>query len=132
MTMTDPISDMLTRIRNAQKAGHDELVLPYSNIKKEVLSILSREGYIAAVEEKEEGKKKAFTIKLKYDKYGDPVIHRLRRLSKPGLRRYIASGDIKPVMGGMGIAILSTNKGVMTDKEAKKQNVGGELICEIW
>lgn len=132
MTMTDPISDMLTRIRNAQKAKHEELTLPYSKMKKELLSILIKEGYIAGIEEKEENKKKSFVIKLKYDKYGDPVIHRLTRLSKPGLRRYIPSTDIRPVMGGMGIAILSTNKGVMTNKEARKQNVGGELICEIW
>ncbi len=131
MTMTDPIADMLTRIRNAQRASHKTVEIPFSKIKKEILSILKEEGYISKFEEKGENKKN-FIVYLKYDKYGDPVIHQITRISKPGIRKYVGNEEIKPVMGGMGIAILSTNKGVLTNKKARQMKVGGELICEIW
>ncbi len=128
MTMTDPIADMLTRIRNAQMARHETVSIPHSNIKKNILDILKREGYIASFEN--EGN--TFNVVLKYDKFGDPVIHELKRISKPGLRNYIKFEEIKPVMGGMGVAVISTNKGIITNREARKEKVGGEIICEIW
>lgn len=128
MTMTDPIADMLTRIRNAQMARHESVAIPRSNIKKSILEILKREGFIAELDEKES----EYNVTLKYDKFGDPVIHQLKRISKPGLRHYLKSDDIKQVMGGLGISIISTNRGIVTNREAKKENLGGEIICEIW
>lgn len=132
MTMTDPIADMLTRIRNAQKAGHSTVTVPASRMKKQILDILKNEGYIAEYETTEERGKKSLTIQLKYDKYGSPVIHSIERISKPGIRRYVSYSEVKPVMGGMGISVLTTNKGIITNREAKKLKIGGELICRIW
>lgn len=128
MTMTDPIADMLTRIRNAQMARHKAVTIPRSRIKRSILEILKREGFVSEIEEKESD----FSVSLKYDKFGDPVIHQLKRISKPGLRQYMKYSDIKPVMGGLGVSIISTNRGIVTNKEAKKEKLGGEIICEIW
>jgi len=128
--MHDPISDLLTRIRNAGMARHAKVTMPYSKLKASVAQILHQEGYVADVGI-EEGTKKALTLALKYDGRR-PVIAGLRQISTPGLRRYVRSTEIPRVLGGMGVAIVSTSKGVMTGSEAKKQNLGGELVCYIW
>ena len=128
--MTDPVSDMLTRIRNASKALLPQLELPYSKLKESVGNILKREGYVA--ECSIEGKSvKTIKLKLKYEGRKG-VIEGLRRISKPGLRRYVGATEIPKVLGGMGISIVSTSRGVMSGAEAKKQNLGGELLCFIW
>jgi small subunit ribosomal protein S8 len=128
--MHDPISDLLTRIRNAGMARHAKVTMPYSKLKASVAQILHQEGYVADVGV-EEGPKKALTLALKYEGRR-PVIAGLRQISTPGLRRYVRSTEIPRVLGGMGVAIVSTSKGVMTGSEAKKQNLGGELVCYIW
>lgn len=128
--MHDPISDLLTRIRNAGMARHAKVTMPYSKLKASVAQILHQEGYVADVGV-EEGPKRALTLALKYEGRR-PVIAGLRQISTPGLRRYVRSTEIPRVLGGMGVAIVSTSKGVMTGSEAKKQNLGGELVCYIW
>jgi len=127
----DPISDMLTAIRNAQAVRHPTVSVPFSNLKYEIAEILEKEGFIKKVEKK--GKKviKTIEITLKYENK-IPAISGLKRISKSGQRIYITSREIKKVRGGYGIAIISTSKGLMTNKEAKKQKLGGEVICEIW
>ena len=135
MLISDPIGDYLTRIRNAQMAGHRIVEIPTSNIKKRITEILYEQGYILKYkfEEASEGKKASISIALKYDAVTKkPIIRRLERASKPGLRRYAGSKDIPRVINGLGICIVSTSKGVMTDKEARKLNVGGELLCYIY
>ncbi|MGE3063098.1 MAG: 30S ribosomal protein S8 [bacterium] len=132
MTMTDPIADMLTRIRNAQNAGKDTVAMPHSELKKKILEILRNEGYISDFQMSEEKGKTSISIGLKYDKNGMPVIHSIERISKPGIKRYVSYKELRPVMGGMGIQIISTNKGVMTDRKAKREKVGGEVICKVW
>jgi small subunit ribosomal protein S8 len=128
--MTDPISDMLTRIRNASRAALPEVVIPHSRMKESIAHVLKREGYVAEVGV--EGKPlKSLKIKLKYSGRR-PVIEGLQRISAPGLRRYIGSQDVPPVRGGMGVSILSTSSGIMTGAQARKKNVGGELLCVIW
>ena len=128
MVITDPIADMLTRIRNAYTAKHDEVSVPASTIKKAIAEILLDEGY----EIKEEGPKKTINIALKYGPNRQRVITGLKRISKPGLRVYARKDNVPKVLNGMGIAILSTSHGVMTDREARKQGVGGEVLCYIW
>jgi small subunit ribosomal protein S8 len=127
----DPISDMLTRIKNAQAVGHPTVEIPFSNFKYELAKILAKNGFIEAVEKKGRKTKKYFEITLKY-KEGMPVISGLKKISKPGQRIYTNFQKIKKVKGGYGVAIISTPKGLMTDKEAKKQKIGGEIICEVW
>jgi small subunit ribosomal protein S8 len=128
--MTDPISDMLTRIRNAARAELPEVLIPHSRLKESIAHVLKREGYVAEVGV--EGKpRKAIKIKLKYAGR-KPIIEGLRRISAPGLRRYIGSQDVPRVRGGLGVSILSTPEGVMTGAQARKKNVGGELLCEVW
>ena len=131
--MTDPIADMLTRIRNANTAKHDTVDVPASKIKTEIARILLDEGYIKAYEIVEDGVVKTIKITLKYgaDK-NQKVISGLKRISKPGLRVYAGVENMPKVLGGLGIAIISTNKGVMTDKEARKANVGGEVLAFVW
>ena len=131
--MTDPIADMLTRIRNANTAKHDTVDVPVSKIKLEIARILLEEGYIKAYDVKEEGAIKTMTITLKYgaDK-NQRVISGLKRISKPGLRVYAGAETMPKVLGGLGIAIVSTNKGIVTDKQARALNVGGEVIAFIW
>ena len=133
MTMSDPIADMLTRIRNANTAKHDTVDVPSSKMKVAIADILEREGYIKGFEVLEDGVKKTIRITLKYgaDK-NEKVINGLKRISKPGLRTYVGAEDMPRVLGGMGIAIVSTNKGVLTDKEAREQHVGGEVLAFIW
>ena len=130
MSMQDPVSDLLTRIRNAQAMGIREVTLPHSNIKSEILRVLLEEGFIESYEAKADGAKKDLQIKLKYYQ-GRPVIERINRVSKPTLRIYKQCRDLPQVRGGLGIAIISTPKGVMTDKSARSQNVGGEVLCTV-
>ena len=132
MTMTDPIADMLTRIRNANSAGHKTVEVPASKIKKSIAEILKDEGYINGFEVKEDGKQGVIRITLKYEAGKQKVIHGLRRVSKPGLRIYAGCDDMPRVMNGLGIAIVSTSKGIMTDKQARREKVGGEVIAFVW
>ena len=133
MTMSDPIADMLTRIRNANTAKHDTVDVPASKMKIAIADILFNEGYITKYEIIEDGAFKTIRITLKYgaDK-NEKVITGLKRISKPGLRVYANSEEMPRVLGGLGTAIVSTNKGVITDKEARKLNVGGEVLCFVW
>jgi small subunit ribosomal protein S8 len=132
MAMTDPIADMLTRIRNANAVRHESLEVPASNIKKQIAEILKREGFIRDAEYIEDNKQGIIRIYLKYGPNNERVISGLKRISKPGLRVYAKSSELPRVLGGLGIAIISTSKGVMTDKEARQQNVGGEVLAYIW
>jgi small subunit ribosomal protein S8 len=134
MAVTDPIADFLTRIRNAQMAGHSIVEIPASNMKKRLTEILYEQGYILKYKfEDITGQAGVIKIALKYDaQTKEPVIRQLTRVSKPGLRQYRGSKEIPRVINGLGVAILSTSKGIMTDKDARKQNVGGELLCYIY
>ena len=133
MTMSDPIADMLTRIRNANTAKHDTVDVPASKMKLAIADILVREGYIKKYDIVEDGKIKTIHVTLKYgaDK-NEKVITGIKRISKPGLRVYAGKDEIPSVLGGLGIAILSTNQGVITDKEARKLQVGGEVLAFVW
>jgi small subunit ribosomal protein S8 len=130
MSMHDPISDMLTRIRNAQLVGHAEVVMPASRLKASIAKVLKDEGYIEDFALRENGTHKELAIALKYYA-GRPVIERLERVSKPGLRVYKGRDDIPRVMNGLGVAILSTSRGVMTDRKARADGVGGEVLCIV-
>ncbi|MFH1512206.1 MAG: 30S ribosomal protein S8 [Bacillota bacterium] len=132
MVMNDPIADMLTRIRNAQVAKHDAVVIPASNPKKAVAKILLAEGYVKGVDFVKDGPQGSIKITLKYIEGKQPVIAGLKKISKPGLRVYAQNGSLPKVLGGLGIAIISTSKGMMTDKEARKQMVGGEVLAYVW
>ena len=133
MSMTDPVADLLTRIRNAQRAGLEELVLPASKLKQKVAEVLRDEGFVREVTyAKGDGPQGTLKVVLKYDEEKRPAISEIRRQSKPGLRRYVKHTDIPKVMNGLGIALLSTSKGVLVDHEARKQHLGGELIATIW
>jgi len=133
MTMSDPIADMLTRIRNANTAKHDTVDVPASKMKIAIADILLREGYIRNYEVEEVGNHKTIHITLKYGKdKNEKIITGLKRISKPGLRVYASKDKLPKVLGGLGIAIISTNKGVLTDREAREQNVGGEVLAFIW
>ena len=132
MTMSDPIADMLTRIRNANTAKHDTVDVPASKMKIAIAEILFNEGYIKSFTVEEDGKQGIMEVQLKYGPGKSRTITGLRRVSKPGLRIYTSCEDMPKVMKGLGIAILSTSKGIMTDKEARKANVGGEVLAFIW
>ena len=133
MSFTDPLGDMLTRIRNASSARHEKVLVPASRLKLRIAEVLRDEGFIKDfVVHKDDKKQGAITIILKYSTDREPAISDIKRVSKPGLRRYVATGHIPRVLNGMGIAILSTSKGLMVDREARKQKVGGELICTVW
>ena len=133
MSMSDPIADMLTRIRNANSAKHDTVDIPSSRVKVAIAGILVEEGYIKGYEVLEVGVKKTMRITLKYGKdKNEKVISGIKRISKPGLRIYANCEDLPRVLNGLGIAIISTNKGIITDREAKKQNVGGEVVAFVW
>ncbi|MCC2230448.1 30S ribosomal protein S8 [Hominifimenecus microfluidus] len=133
MTMSDPIADMLTRIRNANTAKHDTVDIPSSKMKLAIADILVKEGYIAKYELIEDGSFKTIRVTLKYgaDK-NEKIITGLKRISKPGLRVYAGAEELPKVLGGLGVAIISTNEGVMTDKEARQKNVGGEVLAFVW
>ena len=132
MSMTDPVADMLTRIRNASSARHEKVLVPKSGLKIRIAEVLKEEGFIKDFVVHQDGVQGAITILLKYSGDREPAISDIKRVSKPGLRRYVPTGSIPRVLNGMGIAILSTSKGVMADREARKQKVGGELICTVW
>jgi small subunit ribosomal protein S8 len=129
---TDPIADYLTRIRNGIMAGHDAVVVPASSMKERLSAILKQEGYIHGYKAVEHDGRNYIVVNLKYVKAGEPVIHGLRRVSRPGLRVYAGAQEIADVNGGLGIAILSTPKGLLTGKDARKQNVGGEILAHVW
>lgn len=132
MSLSDPISDMLNRIRNASDAGLKTADISHSRMKSEIASILKKEGYVRDVSVEGEGRGRVIKVVLKYDTNKKPTIRGLRRISKPGLRRYVGFDKIPQVLGGMGVSILSTPAGVMTDNEARQKRVGGELLCQIW
>ena len=132
MNITDPIADMLTRIRNANSAGHKTVEIPASNQKKAIAKILLDEGYIKKYEVIEDNKQGVIVVTLKYGEDKSRVIAGLKRISKPGLRVYAANEDLPKVLNGLGIAIISTSQGVMTDKEARKAGIGGEVLCYVW
>lgn len=132
MTMTDPLADMLTRIRNACIARHERVDIPASKLKLEIARILKEEGYIKNFKLIKDNKQGILQIYLKYEEGGRPVIEGIERVSKPGRRVYTGADDIPRVLGGLGIAILSTSRGVMTDHKARKMHVGGEVLCKVW
>ena len=129
---TDPIADMLTRIRNANAVSHPSVEMPSSKLKVALAKLLKEEGYISGYEEKVDGHFKTLSIDLKYDEANKPVITNLRRVSKPGLRNYCKAKNLPQVFGGMGIAVVSTSKGLLTDRKARKENIGGEVLCYIY
>ena len=129
---TDPIADMLTRIRNANMVSLPTVTLPSSKLKVALAKLLKEEGYIADYSETVDGVFKTLTITLKYDENQKPVITNLQRVSRPGLRTYQNAKNITQVFGGMGIAVISTSKGLLTDRKARKENLGGEVICQVW
>ena len=129
---TDPIADMLTRIRNASMVSLAEVKMPSSKLKVELAKLLKSEGFITDYAVVEEGKFKVLSITLKYDAKNKPVISKLQRVSKPGLRSYSKAQNIPQVLGGLGVAIISTSKGLMTDRKARKENIGGEVLCYVY
>lgn len=131
MSMSDNIADMLTRIRNGSRAGHPKVIFPGSRLKEAILDILKTEGYIEDFQVKRVSKKSDIEVQLKYQGK-KPVIKQLERISRPGRRSYISASDLRPVRNNMGIAIVSTSRGVMTGRKAKRLNVGGEILCEVW
>jgi small subunit ribosomal protein S8 len=132
MTMTDPIADFLTRLRNANSAYHDEVVLPHSKLKANIAEILKREGYISGYRSEQGEKSKNLVVELKYGPNRERSIAGLRRISKPGLRVYAKSTNLPKVLGGLGVAIISTSTGLVTDRQANKQGVGGEVLAYVW
>lgn len=130
MSMSDPIADMLTRIRNGQKARKVSVSLPASSVKLAIADVLQREGYVTAVSTEEDGVKRTMTVELKYHE-DEPVIERLERVSRPGLRVYVGADKLPSVQGGLGVAIISTSSGVMTDREARANRHGGEVLCFV-
>ena len=129
---TDPIADMLTRIRNANSVSHPSVEMPSSKLKVALAKLLKEEGYITDYSEKVDGSFKTLSIDLKYDETNKPVITSLKRVSKPGLRSYCKAKNLPQVLGGMGIAVVSTSKGLLTDRKARKENLGGEVLCYIY
>lgn len=132
MNITDPIADMLTRIRNANTSKHKTVDVPASNVKKAIAEILFKEGYIKAFEEIADENQGIIRISIKYDEKGNRVIAGLKRISKPGLRVYANKEELPKVLNGLGIALISTSKGIMTDKEAREQGIGGEVLAYVW
>lgn len=133
MSMTDPIGDMLTRIRNAARAGHEKVVIPGSIMKESIAKVLKEEGFVQDVVIRREDKKSGeIVIVLKYGPARASAITEIRRVSRPGLRKYVPSAEIPRVLNGMGVAILSTSRGILVDRECRKQNVGGELLCTVY
>ena len=132
MNITDPIADMLTRIRNANNAKHESVEIPASNMKKQIAQILVDEGYIKSFNVIDDGKQDVIKVFLKYGPNKSKVLQGLKRISKPGLRMYVGKEEIPQVMRGLGVAIVSTSKGIMTDKAARKANIGGEVLAFIW
>lgn len=132
MSVTDPIADMLIRIRNAGQARHEVVDVPHSRIKSEIARLLKREGFVADFVTEGQAGRKVLRIYLKYSSDRSPVIRGLSRVSRPGLRRYAPASELPRVMGGLGVAIVSTSRGLMTDREARASKLGGEVLCEVW
>ncbi|UCF31217.1 MAG: 30S ribosomal protein S8 [bacterium] len=132
MSMTDPVADMLTRIRNALLAGKERVDVPASSLKEDIARILKEEGYIKSYKLIEDSKQGVLRVTLKYGDQATPAITAIRRISKPGRRVYVSTKEVPRVLNGLGVAIMSTSKGVMTDRESRKQNVGGEVLCYVW
>jgi small subunit ribosomal protein S8 len=132
MSMTDPIADMLTRVRNALMSGKEKVDVPASTVKEGIARILRDEGYVINYRVIEDNKQGVIRITLKYGEVDTPAIEKLQRISKPGRRVYVGASEIPRVLNGLGIAILSTSRGILTDRESKSQNVGGEVLCYIW
>lgn len=132
MTMSDPIADMLTRVRNANMVRHEKIELPASNIKKQIAEILKNEGFIKNVEFVEDDKQGVLRLFFKYGQNNERVITGLKRISKPGLRVYAKADEVPKVLNGLGIALVSTSEGIVTDREARKRNVGGEVLAYVW
>ena len=131
MTMTDPVADYLTRLRNAIQAGHKKVEIPASNMKRELTKLLLAQNFITGYTEVQDGPQAVLRIQLKYHN-GQPVITGLKRVSTPGLRTYVGSTAVPRVLGGLGIAVISTSRGLMSDRQARESKVGGEVVCEIW
>ena len=132
MVMTDPIADLLTRVRNANAVRHEVVEVPSSNVKKEIANILLQEGYIKEINEYNDGVVPMLRLSLKYGANNESVITGIKRMSKPGLRVYCKKDDVQKVLKGLGIAVVSTSKGIMVDREARKNGLGGEVICYVW
>ena len=132
MTMTDPIADMLTRIRNANTVGHETVEIPATKMKKAIAQILLDEGFIAGYDVVEEGAKSTIKVEMKYGANREKVITGIKKISKPGLKVYAKADEVPRVLGGLGVAIISTSNGVISDKKARKLGVGGEVICYVW
>jgi small subunit ribosomal protein S8 len=132
MSMTDPISDMLARIRNASRAAHTDVLIPASKIKENIAKILVEEGYVDAYERVTDGSHPAIKVRLRYSEERQSAITGIRRISKPGRRVYRGAGELPRVLGGLGVAIISTSQGVMTDKQARRSRVGGEVLAYVW
>lgn len=132
MNLTDPVADFLTRIRNAMRSRHQKLDVPASRLKSEIARILKEEGYIANFKPTEEGGQKVIRVYLKYGPNNEAVIRDLKRISRPGCRVYLGRDEIRRVQGGLGISIMTTPKGVMTGRQARREGVGGEILCEVW
>lgn len=132
MTMTDPIADMLTRIRNANVVKHETVDIPASNMKKDIARILLEEGFIKGYDVIEDGKQGIIRVQLKYGKGSEKVITGIKRISKPGMRVYADKTNVPKVLNGLGISIISTSRGILTDRQARKEGVGGEVICYVW
>lgn len=130
--MTDPISDMLTRIRNGIHAKKEVVEIPFSKLRLGILKILKKEGYVGSITETSDQSKSKILVTLRYDAQKQPVITSLQRVSRPGRRVYVSYQDVKPVLGGMGLSVLSTSKGLMSNGEAKENKIGGELLCTVW
>lgn len=132
MKTSDSLSDLFTRLRNAMRAGHDRVDVPASRLKEEVLKVLEQEGFIASYRKVEEGPRSALRVGLKYDHEGEPIVSGLERVSRPGRRIYARADAIPSVLGGLGVAIVSTSRGIVTDKTARAQRLGGEVLCNVW
>lgn len=132
MSMSDPIADLLTRIRNAHIARHESFEIRYSKMKSDIVELMKHEGYVSDVEVVSDGPKKSLEITLKYFGDREPAIRGLKRVSRPGLRSYVKADDVPRVLDGMGVAIMSTSSGILTDRQARQKNVGGEVLCHVW
>ena len=132
MKTSDPLSDLLTRLRNGMRAGHDRVDVPASTMKEAVLKVLEQEGYIASFRRVQEEGRPVLRVGLKYDGEGEPIVTGLERVSRPGRRVYVAAKEIPRVRSGLGTAVLSTNRGVLSDRNARAESLGGELLCEVW
>ena len=132
MSLTDPIADMLTRVRNAIKARHEIVQIPGSKIKRAILERMAEEGYLASVDWQDDGRQGVIVVRLKYDAEGEPTIDGIERMSRPGRRVYVRAGEVPKIQNGYGTVILSTSRGVMADRSARKLGLGGEILCSVW